>query len=232
MDPLWGRRPQLLPRPARGRHVRARRRRARPRRSPGHPRRVADDSPSTAAGLDRPDRYDPPLRRRCSRRRPTTSRAGTRTWSQGRAGRQHLRPRHDGHPAVRLLDLGAHAGRDGRPIKAAGAENAYFPLFIPESYLRREVEHVEGFSPELAVVTHGGGKKLDEPVVVRPTSETMVGEHGEVGPELPRPASAAEPLEQRGAGSCGRASSAHDWSSCGRRATQPRPGRTPKPTPS
>jgi prolyl-tRNA synthetase len=62
-------------------------------------------------------------------------------------------------------------------IKAAGAENAYFPLFIPESYLRREAEHVEGFSPELAVVTHGGGKELDEPVVVRPTSETMVGEY-------------------------------------------------------
>jgi prolyl-tRNA synthetase len=62
-------------------------------------------------------------------------------------------------------------------IKAAGAENAYFPLFIPESYLRREAQHVEGFSPELAVVTHGGGKKLDEPVVVRPTSETMVGEY-------------------------------------------------------
>lgn len=62
-------------------------------------------------------------------------------------------------------------------IKAAGAENAYFPLFIPESYLRREAEHVEGFSPELAVVTHGGGKQLEEPVVVRPTSETVVGEY-------------------------------------------------------
>src|SRR5262245_20803509 len=62
-------------------------------------------------------------------------------------------------------------------IKAAGAENAYFPLFIPESYLRREAEHVEGFSPELAVVTHGGGKELEEPVVVRPTSETVVGEY-------------------------------------------------------
>jgi prolyl-tRNA synthetase len=59
-------------------------------------------------------------------------------------------------------------------IKAAGAENAYFPLFIPESYLRREAEHVEGFSPELAVVTHGGGRELEEPVVVRPTSETVV----------------------------------------------------------
>jgi prolyl-tRNA synthetase len=59
-------------------------------------------------------------------------------------------------------------------IKAAGARNAYFPLFIPEAYLTREAEHVEGFSPELAVVTHGGGKELEEPVVVRPTSETVI----------------------------------------------------------
>jgi len=61
-------------------------------------------------------------------------------------------------------------------IKAAGAANAYFPLLIPESYLRREAEHVEGFSPELAVVTIGGGKQLEEPLVVRPTSETVIGE--------------------------------------------------------
>ncbi|HTF09216.1 MAG TPA: proline--tRNA ligase [Asanoa sp.] len=61
-------------------------------------------------------------------------------------------------------------------IKIAGAENAYFPLFIPESYLKREADHVEGFSPELAVVTHGGGKPLAEPVIVRPTSETVIGE--------------------------------------------------------
>jgi prolyl-tRNA synthetase len=61
-----------------------------------------------------------------------------------------------------------------RRIKEAGAENAYFPLFIPESYLNLEAEHVKGFSPELAVVTHGGGKKLEEPVVVRPTSETVI----------------------------------------------------------
>ena len=61
-------------------------------------------------------------------------------------------------------------------IKDAGAHNAYFPLFIPESYLNREAEHVEGFSPELAVVTHAGGKALDEPIVVRPTSETVIGE--------------------------------------------------------
>jgi prolyl-tRNA synthetase len=65
------------------------------------------------------------------------------------------------------------AALDAR-IKAAGAENAYFPLFIPESFLQREAEHVEGFSPELAVVTHAGGKALDEPVVVRPTSETVI----------------------------------------------------------
>src|SRR5687767_13670385 len=64
-----------------------------------------------------------------------------------------------------------------RRIKAAGAENVYFPLFIPESYLKREAQHVEGFSPELAVVTHAGGKELEEPVVVRPTSETVFGEY-------------------------------------------------------
>ena len=60
-------------------------------------------------------------------------------------------------------------------IKATGAENVYFPLFIPESHLKREAEHVEGFSPELAVVTHAGGKELAEPIVVRPTSETVFG---------------------------------------------------------
>ncbi|MGW5233766.1 proline--tRNA ligase [Streptomyces nodosus] len=62
-------------------------------------------------------------------------------------------------------------------IKAAGASNAYFPLFIPQSYLTREAQHVEGFAPELAVVTHAGGKELEEPVVVRPTSETIVNEY-------------------------------------------------------
>src|ERR671916_1450848 len=63
-----------------------------------------------------------------------------------------------------------------RRIKEAGAANVYFPLFIPQSYLTREAEHVEGFSPELAVVTHGGGEELPEPLVVRPTSETVFGE--------------------------------------------------------
>ncbi|HET6798468.1 MAG TPA: proline--tRNA ligase [Gemmatimonadales bacterium] len=59
-------------------------------------------------------------------------------------------------------------------FKDTGHQNAYFPLFIPQSYLSREAEHVEGFAPETAVVTHGGGKELDEPLVVRPTSETII----------------------------------------------------------
>ena len=59
-------------------------------------------------------------------------------------------------------------------FKATGHQNAYFPLFIPESYLHKEKEHVEGFAHEFAVVTHGGGKKLEEPLVVRPTSETII----------------------------------------------------------
>jgi prolyl-tRNA synthetase len=59
-------------------------------------------------------------------------------------------------------------------FKAKDVQNAYFPLFIPESFLKREAEHVEGFAPEVAVVTHAGGAKLDEPLVVRPTSETIM----------------------------------------------------------
>ncbi|MFH2002767.1 MAG: proline--tRNA ligase, partial [Planctomycetota bacterium] len=59
-------------------------------------------------------------------------------------------------------------------IVETGHENAYFPLFIPESFLKREADHVEGFAPECAVVTHGGGKLLEEPLVVRPTSETIM----------------------------------------------------------
>ncbi len=61
-----------------------------------------------------------------------------------------------------------------KKIKATGTQNAAFPLFIPESFLKREAEHVEGFAPELAVVTHAGGKELEEPLVVRPTSETII----------------------------------------------------------
>jgi len=61
-----------------------------------------------------------------------------------------------------------------RMFKETGHVNAYFPMFIPESYMRKEAEHIEGFAPECAVVTHGGGKKLDEPLYVRPTSETII----------------------------------------------------------
>ncbi len=60
-------------------------------------------------------------------------------------------------------------------IKATGHQNIYLPLLIPQSFLQKEAEHVEGFSPELAVVTHAGGKELEEPYVIRPTSETIVG---------------------------------------------------------
>lgn len=59
-------------------------------------------------------------------------------------------------------------------FKEHGVQNAYFPLLIPQSFLAKEAEHVEGFAPELAVVTHGGGKALDEPLVIRPTSETII----------------------------------------------------------
>ncbi|HEU4763972.1 MAG TPA: proline--tRNA ligase [Gemmatimonadales bacterium] len=59
-------------------------------------------------------------------------------------------------------------------FKDTGHQNAYFPLFIPQSFLSKEAEHVEGFAPETAVVTHGGGKELEEPLVVRPTSETII----------------------------------------------------------
>jgi len=66
---------------------------------------------------------------------------------------------------VRLLDA---------RFKERGIQNAYFPLLIPESFLKKEAQHVEGFSPELAVVTHAGGKQLEEPYVIRPTSETII----------------------------------------------------------
>ena len=59
-------------------------------------------------------------------------------------------------------------------FKATGHRNAYFPLLIPESFLHKEAQHVEGFAPEIAVVTHGGGKKLEEPLIIRPTSETII----------------------------------------------------------
>jgi len=82
--------------------------------------------------------------------------------------------RQHGDQAVRLPEL-LQADLDAR-IKATGHQNAYFPLLIPQSFLEREAEHVEGFAPEFFTVTHAGGKELDEPLVVRPTSETVIGE--------------------------------------------------------
>lgn len=117
-------------------------------------------------------------------------------------------------------------------IKDAGAQNAYFPLFIPQSYLTREAEHVEGFAPELAVVTHGGGKELEEPVVVRPTSETIINDYFSKWVQSYRDLPLlinqwANVVRWR----CGRASSSVRVSSSGRRAT-PRtlPMRTPATT--
>lgn len=60
-------------------------------------------------------------------------------------------------------------------FKATGHTNAYFPLLIPMSFFQKEAEHVEGFAPELAVVTHAGGEDLEEPLAIRPTSETIIG---------------------------------------------------------
>ena len=62
-----------------------------------------------------------------------------------------------------------------RRFKEAGSKNAYFPLLIPMSFFTKEAEHVEGFAPEVAVVTHAGGEKLEEPLAIRPTSETVIG---------------------------------------------------------
>ena len=61
-------------------------------------------------------------------------------------------------------------------FKKHGVKNAYFPMLIPESFLKKEAEHVEGFAPEVAVVTYAGGQELNEKLIVRPTSETIIGE--------------------------------------------------------
>jgi prolyl-tRNA synthetase len=62
-----------------------------------------------------------------------------------------------------------------KAFKETGHVNAYFPLLIPNSFMEREAQHVEGFAPECAVVTHAGGEELEEPYVIRPTSETVIG---------------------------------------------------------
>ena len=85
-----------------------------------------------------------------------------------------------------------------RMFKDTGHQNAYFPLFIPQSFLAREAQTSEGFAPEIAVVTHGGGKELDEPLIIRPTSETIIyAMYAQMDPELPRLAGADQPMGQR-----------------------------------
>ena len=116
-------------------------------------------------------------------------------------GKKKLTTRADNYPqwyqeVIKAADLAEHAPVKGcmviKPygyaiweniqrelddrIKATGHVNAYFPLFVPESFMTREAKHVEGFSPECAVVTHAGGSKLEEPLYVRPTSETVIGD--------------------------------------------------------
>jgi prolyl-tRNA synthetase len=76
-------------------------------------------------------------------------------------------------------------------FKATGHVNAAFPLLIPKSFMEKEKEHVEGFSPELAVVTYGGGQELEEPLVIRPTSETII---GHMDPLIPGLASVDQPM--------------------------------------
>ena len=86
-----------------------------------------------------------------------------------------------------------------RRIQATGAQNAAFPLFIPMSFLEKEKQHVQGFSPELAVVTHAGGEELAEPLVVRPTSETVINHYFAKWVRSHRDSAAdAQSLEQRG----------------------------------
>ena len=113
-------------------------------------------------------------------------------------------------------------------FKATGHQNVYFPLLIPQSFLHKEAEHVEGFSPELAVVTIAGGKQLEEPYVIRPTSETIIGHFfAQVDQELARSCrccSTSGPTSC--AGSCARACSCAPRNSSGRRATP----RTPTTT--
>ncbi len=88
--------------------------------------------------------------------------------------------------------------RDGRHVQGDGRRNAYFPLLIPESFLKKEAQHVEGFAPETAVVTHGGGKKLEEPLDRPPdVGDDHLCDVREVDAELPGSAAADQPVVQR-----------------------------------
>jgi len=112
-----------------------------------------------------------------------------------------------------------------RRFKETGHVNAYFPLLIPNSFLEKEKEHVEGFAPECAVVTHAGGEELEEPLVIRPTSETVIGYmYQQVGPVLEGlcPFSSTSGATSCG-GRCARAFSSGPRNSSGRRGTPPTP---------
>ena len=121
-----------------------------------------------------------------------------------------------------------------RRIKETGHVNAYFPLLIPKSFLEKEKEHVEGFSPECAWVTIGGGEELEEPLAIRPTSEAMIcSMYAKWVQLLARPARPHQPVGERAcAGRRSRGRSCAPPSSSGRRATRctrprPRPRRRP-----
>ena len=144
--------------------------------------------------------------------RPTTSPAGTRTWSPRPSwprtgpvrGTMVIRPY--GYAIWERMQ----AEVDER-IKAAARENAYFPLFIPESYFQREAEHVEGFSPELAVVTTPAARSSRSRWWCGPPARRSSASSWPSGSELPRPAAAAQPVGQRRAlGAAPAALPAHD----------------------
>jgi prolyl-tRNA synthetase len=117
-------------------------------RSAARSPRARPTTPSgTKTSSARPSSLSPP---RSSRAAWSSSRTGTPIWEK----------------IQRELDA---------RFKATGHKNAYFPLLIPQSFITKEAEHVEGFAPELAVVTHAGGEQLEEPYVIRPTSETIIG---------------------------------------------------------
>ncbi len=129
-----------------------------------------------------------------------------------RARRLHRGQGLHGDSSVRLRHLGADSAGARRRFKATGHVNAYFPLFIPASLLMKEKEHVEGFAPQVAWVTKGGDEELAEPLVVRPTSEAIIGTlYAEVDPVVARSARAHQPVgERRALGEGDAAVPAHD----------------------
>ena len=148
-------------------------RRRQPQRAAGraHPQadRVLGRARPTIARWPRPP---------SSPRRRTTSPAGTRTSSPRQSWPRTARrgARWSSAPTATPSGSGCRPRRTCAS-RRPGAENCAFPLFIPQSYLAREADHVEGFSHEFWTVTHGGGKELEEPLIVRPTSETVIGEY-------------------------------------------------------